>query len=94
MARYYKFYSGLTLLYDNNNINSSTSIDITFDCGARCDGEIAGLSHFCEHMFFTGTDKLSKQDVMDYTNHKIFVTNLLKQEKFKQYEKNLLTNKK
>lgn len=39
-------------------------------------------------------DKLSKQDVMDYTNHKEFVTNLLKQEKFKQYEKNLLTNKK
>jgi hypothetical protein len=38
-------------------------------------------------------DKVSKQDVADYTNHKIFVTNLLKQEKFKQYEK-LLTNKK
>lgn len=35
-------------------------------------------------------DKLSKQDVIDYTSHKIFVTNLLKQEKFKQYEK-LLT---
>lgn len=38
-------------------------------------------------------DKVSKQDVMDYTNHKIFVTNLLKSEKIKQYEK-LLTNKK
>lgn len=38
-------------------------------------------------------DKLSKQDVMDYTNHKIFVTNLIKEEKFQQYEK-LLTNKK
>lgn len=38
-------------------------------------------------------DKVSKQDVADYTNHKIFVTNLLKQEKFQQYEK-LLTNKK
>ena len=63
MAKYYKFDSGLTLLYDKNNINNSTSIDVTFDCGARCDGEKAGLSHFCEHMFFTGTDKLSKQDV-------------------------------
>ena len=38
-------------------------------------------------------DKVSKQNVADYTNHKIFVTNLLKQEKFKQYEK-VLTNKK
>lgn len=36
-------------------------------------------------------DKVSKQDVIDYTKHKIFVTNLLKQEKFQQYEKNLLT---
>ena len=63
MAKYYKFDSGLTLLYDSNKINNSTSIDITFDCGARCDGNLAGLSHFCEHMFFTGTDKLSKHDV-------------------------------
>lgn len=63
MAKYYKFDSGLTLLYDNNKINKSTDIDISFDCGARCDGDLAGLSHFCEHMFFTGTDKLSKQEV-------------------------------
>ena len=63
MAKYYKFDSGLTLLYENNKINKSTSIDIIFDCGARCDDKLAGLSHFCEHMFFTGTDKLSKQEV-------------------------------
>ena len=63
MSKFYKFDSGLTILYETNTINKSTSIDIAFDCGARCDGEIAGLSHFCEHMFFTGTDKLSKQEV-------------------------------
>lgn len=39
-------------------------------------------------------DKISKQDIIDYTKHKIFVTNLLKQEKFQQYEKKFLTNKK
>ena len=39
-------------------------------------------------------DKLSKQDIIDYHQHKIFVTNLIKEEKFKQYEKILLTNKK
>ena len=63
MAKLYTFDSGLKLLYEVNNINKSTSIEIGFDCGARCDGENAGLSHFCEHMFFTGTDKLSKQEV-------------------------------
>ena len=34
-------------------------------------------------------DKVSKQDVMDYTNHKIFVKNLLKSEKMKQFDKML-----
>ena len=63
MAKYYRFDSGLTLLYEKNKINKSTDIDISFDCGTRCDGKLPGLSHFCEHMFFTGTDKLSKQEV-------------------------------
>jgi len=62
MAKYYKFDSGLTLLYEKNNINKSTSIEILFDCGSRCDGELDGLSHFCEHMMFTGTKELSKQE--------------------------------
>lgn len=63
MSKYYKFDSGLILLYEPNTINKSTSIEIGFDCGARCDGKLPGLAHFCEHMFFTGTDKLSKQEV-------------------------------
>ena len=64
MAKFYKFDSGLTLLYETNKINKSTDIDISFNCGARCDGALPGLSHFCEHMFFSGTDKLSKEQVM------------------------------
>ena len=63
MPKLYKFDSGLTLFYETNTVNKATSVEISFDCGARCDGEFPGLSHFCEHMFFTGTDKLSKQDV-------------------------------
>ncbi len=59
----YKFDSGLTVLYCKNTLNNATNLNIEFDCGARCDEELAGLSHFCEHMFFTGTDKLSKQDM-------------------------------
>ena len=63
MAKIYKFDSGLMLLYEKNKINKSTVIDIGFNCGSRCDGDLPGLSHFCEHMFFAGTDKLSKQEV-------------------------------
>jgi len=79
MSKYYKFDSGLVLLYENNKINKATSIEIGFDCGARCDGDLAGLSHFCEHMFFTGTDKLNKQEVTkryyDFINVNAYTTN-------------------
>ena len=61
MAKAYKFDSGLTLLYEKNKINKATHISLDFDCGARCDGTIPGLAHFCEHMFFTETNKLQKQ---------------------------------
>lgn len=63
MKKVFKFNSGLTLLYSKNKINKSTVLDISFGCGARCDGDLAGLSHFCEHMFFTGTRQLDKQAV-------------------------------
>lgn len=65
MAKVYKFDSGLTLLYEKNCINKSTSIEICFNCGSSCDGNLPGLAHFCEHMFFSGTDKLSKQEIAD-----------------------------
>lgn len=57
------FNSGLTLFYAKNKINKSSSVEINFDCGSRCDGEKAGLAHFCEHMFFTGTKTESKQEI-------------------------------
>lgn len=64
MDKVYKFDSGLTLLYTKNNVSKSTAVNIQFDCGAREDGELHGLSHFCEHCFFTGTDKLTQQQVL------------------------------
>ena len=79
MAKFYKFDSGLTVLYEHNKINKSTSIEISFDCGARCDDKLPGLSHFCEHMFFTGTNALTKQDVTkryyDFINVNAYTTN-------------------
>ena len=79
MAKLYKFDSGLTLLYEANSINKSTSVEIAFDCGSRCDGKLAGLSHFCEHMFFTGTDQLTRQEVskqyFDFIKTNAFTSN-------------------
>ena len=96
MSKYYKFDSGLIILYENNNINKSTSIEISFDCGSRCDGKLSGLSHFCEHMFFTGTKtenkaEISKQyfdfiKVNAYTNTKeIFFTGEIFTAELKNY---------
>ncbi len=53
---------GGKLYYVKNNVNESTAVDINFDCGSRFD-TIAGLAHFTEHMFFTGTKTLTKEDV-------------------------------
>ena len=79
MAKFYKFDSGLTVLYEQNKINKSTSIEVSFDCGARCDDKLPGLSHFCEHMFFTGTNTLTKQEVTkryyDFINVNAYTTN-------------------
>ena len=54
--------NGAKLYYVKNRINESTVVDINFDSGSRCDW-IAGLAHFTEHMFFTGTKDLSKEDI-------------------------------
>lgn len=53
---------GGKLYYVKNRINESTAVDINFDCGSRFD-TIPGLAHFTEHMFFTGTDKLDKEEI-------------------------------
>ena len=54
--------NGGKLYYVKNLINNSTVVDINFDCGSRCN-KIEGLAHFTEHMFFTGTDKMTKEDI-------------------------------
>lgn len=54
--------NGAKLYYVKNRINESTAVDINFDCGSRCDW-IPGLAHFTEHMFFTGTKELTKEDI-------------------------------
>jgi len=53
---------GVAINYVKNNVSKATLIDILFNCGARCD-TIPGLAHFTEHMFFTGTKDLSKEEI-------------------------------
>jgi len=54
--------NGAKLYYVKNRINESTTVDLNFDSGSRCDW-IPGLAHFTEHMFFTGTKELTKEDI-------------------------------
>ena len=54
--------NGAVLRYSKNKLNKITSIEILFNCGAHKD-TIPGLAHFVEHMFFTGTKTMSKQEV-------------------------------
>lgn len=62
-AKRHIFDCGAELIYQKNKITKSTALRINFACGSRCDGGVAGLSHFCEHMFFTGTKTENKQEI-------------------------------
>ena len=54
--------NGAVLRYVKNSINKITATEIMFNCGSRVE-EIPGLAHFTEHMFFTGTKTLNKEEV-------------------------------
>ena len=54
--------NGAVLRYSKNRLNKITSVEILFNGGAYKD-TIPGLAHFVEHMFFTGTKTLTKQEV-------------------------------
>lgn len=54
---------GAKLYYCKNNISKITTTEVAFECGARAES-IPGLAHFVEHMFFAGTKKLKKDEVI------------------------------
>ena len=60
----YKYPSGGVLRYIKNKVSKSTMFEIRFDGGTRLN-TIPGLAHFCEHMVFGGTDKLSEEEVTE-----------------------------
>ena len=55
----YKLKNGITLIVDKNN-SKSVAIEIMFKVGSNHESkELAGISHFLEHMLFEGTKKRS-----------------------------------
>lgn len=70
---------GGKLFYVKNKINKVTQVEINFDSGSRCD-TIPGLAHFVEHMFFTGTKSLSKEEIskkyFDFINVNAFTNGM------------------
>lgn len=64
--KYVKLSNGAKLIYKKQNISDTTDMTVGFSCGARCDGDYPGMSHFLEHMLFSTTKTLSKR-----TNDKI-----------------------
>ena len=86
---------GAKLYYVKNTTSKTTMVDVMFPCGSRCD-TIPGLAHFTEHMFFTGTKTMKKEEVVSrldkfvntnaYTNCKeiVFTANVFTSE-FKDY---------
>lgn len=70
---------GGKLYYVKNKISKTTVVDVIFRCGARCD-TVKGLAHFTEHMFFTGTKSLTKEEItkkyFDFINVNAYTSNV------------------
>ena len=61
--KFVKLSNGAQLAYVKNKVSKTTMVNLNFYSGARCDGEIPGLAHFVEHMFFTGTKTMNKDEI-------------------------------
>lgn len=62
----YESKEGWTVLYYQQNINTTTKAVIGFKCGAKKDGKQKGIAHLLEHMLFNSNSTYDKQKVYDY----------------------------
>ena len=85
-----KLPNGGVLNYVKNNISKTSMIEIMFNCGSRCD-TIPGLAHFTEHMFFTGTDTMTKEEISKKYFDFIYVNAFTNYAQI-AFEGNVLTN--
>ncbi|MGL5087593.1 MAG: M16 family metallopeptidase [Clostridium sp.] len=54
--------NGMKLIYKNAS-SELTSMSISIDAGASCDGEDLGLAHATEHMVYKGSKKRSENEI-------------------------------
>lgn len=62
-----KLKNGATLLYQHQNLNNTTQAVIGFKTGSRCDGEYNGMTHLLEHLWFSGNQKFSDEEMFKFT---------------------------
>lgn len=62
-----KLKNGATLLYQHQNLNNTTQAVIGFKTGSRCDGDYKGMTHLIEHLWFSGNNKYSDEEMFKFT---------------------------
>lgn len=67
--RIHTFENGATLIYYQHNVSNTTNATIGFKCGADCDGAQKGISHFLEHMLFSGTKTMTEKEIYDFIKY-------------------------
>lgn len=66
MDKIYTFSNGLTLIVDTNKSVPTAAVQVVFKVGAVNETQKElGISHFLEHMLFTGTEKRTGDDIKD-----------------------------
>lgn len=64
-----KLKNGATLIYQHQNLNNTTQAVIGFKTGSRCDGEFKGMTHLMEHLWFSGNNKYSDEEMFRFTKN-------------------------
>lgn len=60
-----KYENGATLIYENDTNTKCVVFDLVFTAGSSNEqNDELGISHFLEHLFFRGTDKYSKEELL------------------------------
>ncbi|MGN1227470.1 MAG: M16 family metallopeptidase [Christensenellales bacterium] len=61
-----KLNNGATFIYQHQNLNNTTQAVIGFKTGSRCDGDIPGMTHLMEHLWFSGNEKYSDKEMFKF----------------------------
>lgn len=66
MYRLFKLNNGITILYEKVSKSKAVALELAFGVGSAYETlENNGISHFLEHMIFSGTNKYSKSEIAE-----------------------------